>query len=81
MLQNEIYERARLARDARFDGQFYVGVRSTGIYCRPICPANAPKSENVTFFPSAAAAGEAARTALERYAKAIQLKPVEGWAA
>jgi len=59
MLQNEIYERARLARDARFDGQFYVGVRSTGIYCRPICPANAPKSENVRFFPSAAAAGEA----------------------
>lgn len=59
MLQNDIYERARLARDARFDGQFYVGVRSTGIYCRPICPANAPKSENVRFFPSAAAASEA----------------------
>jgi len=59
MLQNDIYERARLARDARFDGQFYIGVRSTGIYCRPICPANAPKSENVRFFPSAAAAGEA----------------------
>lgn len=59
MLQNEIYERARLARDARFDGQFYVGVSSTGIYCRPICPANAPKSENVSFFPSAAAASEA----------------------
>jgi AraC family transcriptional regulator of adaptative response / DNA-3-methyladenine glycosylase II len=59
MLQNDIYERARLARDARFDGQFYVGVRSTGIYCRPICPANAPKRENVRFFPSAAAASEA----------------------
>jgi AraC family transcriptional regulator of adaptative response / DNA-3-methyladenine glycosylase II len=59
MLQNDVYERARLARDARFDGQFYVGVSSTGIYCRPICPANAPKSENVTFFPSAAAASEA----------------------
>lgn len=59
MLQNEIYERARLARDARFDGQFFVGVRSTGIYCRPICPANAPKRENVRFFPSAAAASEA----------------------
>jgi len=59
MLQNEIYERARLARDARFDGQFYVGVSSTGIYCRPICPANAPKRENVSFYPSAAAAGEA----------------------
>ncbi len=59
MLQNEIYERARLSRDARFDGQFFVGVRTTGIYCRPICPANAPKSENVSFYPSAAAASEA----------------------
>lgn len=59
MLQNEIYERARLSRDTRFDGQFYIGVRTTGIYCRPICPANSPKSENVRFFPSAAAAGEA----------------------
>jgi len=59
MLQNEVYERARLARDARFDGQFFVGVKTTGIYCRPICPANAPKSENVEFYPSAAAAGEA----------------------
>ena len=59
MLQNEVYERARLSRDARFDGQFFVGVRTTGIYCRPICPANAPKSENVSFFPTAAAASEA----------------------
>lgn len=59
MQQHSIYERARLARDSRFDGQFYVGVITTGIYCRPICPANAPKSENVKFFPSAAAAGEA----------------------
>lgn len=59
MVENEIYERARLSRDARFDGQFYVGVRTTGIYCRPICPANAPKSENVSFYPSAAAAAEA----------------------
>ena len=59
MLNHEIYERARLSRDARFDGRFYVGVRTTGIYCRPICPAVSPKSENVTFYPSAAAAGEA----------------------
>jgi len=59
MFSNEVYERARLSRDARFDGQFFVGVRTTGIYCRPICPANAPKSENVSFFQSAAAAGEA----------------------
>ena len=59
MLQHEIYERARLSRDPRFDGQFFVAVRTTGIYCRPICPAVAPKSENVSFFPTAAAAGEA----------------------
>jgi len=59
MTQNEIFERARLSRDARFDGQFFVGVRTTGIYCRPICPANSPKSENVSFFRTAAAASEA----------------------
>jgi AraC family transcriptional regulator of adaptative response / DNA-3-methyladenine glycosylase II len=59
MTQEEIFERARKSRDARFDGRFYIGVRTTGIYCRPICPANSPKSENVTFFPTAAAAGEA----------------------
>lgn len=59
MLQHDIYERARLSRDSRFDGQFYVGVKTTGIYCRPICPANAPKKENVSFYPSAAAACEA----------------------
>ena len=59
MQQNDIYERARLSRDARFDGQFFIGVKTTGIYCRPICPAVAPKSRNVTFYSSAAAAGEA----------------------
>ena len=59
MNQHAVYERARLSRDRRFDGQFYVGVKTTGIYCRPICPAVPPKSENVTFYPSAAAAAEA----------------------
>jgi AraC family transcriptional regulator of adaptative response / DNA-3-methyladenine glycosylase II len=59
MSTNDIFERARLSRDARFDGKFFVGVRTTGIYCRPICPANAPKSENVSFYPTAAAASEA----------------------
>ncbi len=59
MQQHQIYERARLARDARFDGQFYIGVVTTGIYCRPICPANSPKTENVKFYPSAAAASDA----------------------
>ncbi len=54
-----ICERARLARDARFDGRFFIGVITTGIYCRPICPVAAPKEVNVRYFPSAAAAAEA----------------------
>jgi AraC family transcriptional regulator of adaptative response / DNA-3-methyladenine glycosylase II len=59
MYSKEICERARIARDSRFDGQFFVGVLTTGIYCRPICPAVSPKSENVSFYPSAASASEA----------------------
>ncbi len=43
-------------RDPRFDGRIFVGVTSTGIYCRPICPARTPKPENCRFFPTAAAA-------------------------
>ncbi|MGB5739180.1 MAG: Ada metal-binding domain-containing protein, partial [Woeseia sp.] len=58
-MHNEVFERARKARDPRFDGRFFIGVRTTGIYCRPICPAVTPKRENITFYPSAAAAGEA----------------------
>jgi AraC family transcriptional regulator of adaptative response / DNA-3-methyladenine glycosylase II len=50
---------ARLTRDARFDGRFFIGVRSTRIYCRPICPVRAAKEENVTYFLTAAAAAEA----------------------
>jgi AraC family transcriptional regulator of adaptative response / DNA-3-methyladenine glycosylase II len=48
--------RALRTRDARFDGRFFTGVVSTGIYCRPICPAPTPKLENCVFLPSAAAA-------------------------
>jgi AraC family transcriptional regulator of adaptative response / DNA-3-methyladenine glycosylase II len=51
--------RAFATRDARFDGQVFCGVKTTGIYCRPVCPARTPKPENVEFFPSAAAAQEA----------------------
>ena len=51
--------RALTTRDARFDGRLFVGVRTTGIYCRPICPARTPKRVNVRFFPTAAAAQEA----------------------
>ena len=48
--------RALSSRDASFDGRLFVGVITTGIYCRPICPARTPKPENCRFFPSAAAA-------------------------
>src|SRR5215831_8373924 len=48
--------RALAARDPRFDGVFFVGVTSTGIYCRPICPARTPKRTNCRFFNSAAQA-------------------------
>lgn len=41
---------ARMARDRRFDGRFYVAVKTTGIFCRPICPANLPKEENVEYY-------------------------------
>lgn len=58
-LDKEICDRARLARDPRFDGLFFTGVLSTGIYCRPICPARPPRPENIIYFPSAAAAAEA----------------------
>lgn len=51
--------RALSTRDARFDGRLFVGVRTTGIYCRPVCPARTPKREHVEFFPTAAAAHEA----------------------
>ncbi len=51
--------RALKSRDARFDGRLFVGITSTGIYCRPICPARSAKFENCRFFPSAAAAQEA----------------------
>jgi len=46
------------SRDARFDGQFFTAVLTTGIYCRPICPALTPRAENVRFFVSASAAEE-----------------------
>lgn len=55
-LDHDACYRALLTRDARFDGVFYTGVVSTGIYCRPICPATPPKPENCVFLPSAAAA-------------------------
>ncbi len=57
--QDRAWYAAFKAKDARFDGRFFVGVSSTGIYCRPVCPARMPKEENCTFYASAAAAEQA----------------------
>ena len=49
-------DRARLARDRTYDGRFFTGVHTTGIYCRPVCPVRPARSSNVSYYPSAAAA-------------------------
>ncbi len=59
LLDSDRYEDARQTRDARFDGRFFVGVLTTGIYCRPVCPVRVPKKENVNLYKSAAAAAAA----------------------
>ncbi|HVH05682.1 MAG TPA: Ada metal-binding domain-containing protein, partial [Myxococcota bacterium] len=59
MLERDACYRALRTRDARFDGRFFTCVRTTGIFCRPVCPARTPRLENCTFLPSAAAAQEA----------------------
>ncbi len=58
-LDHEACYRALSTRDARFDGRIFIAVRTTRVYCRPICPARTPKIENVTFFATASAAQEA----------------------
>ncbi len=58
--------RALASRDSRFDGQFIAGVHSTGIYCRPSCPAMTPHARNVSFYRTAAAAHEAGLRACKR---------------
>ena len=55
----QVCSRARLSRDARFDGKFFIGVLTSRVYCRSICPAPTAKEKNVRYFPSAAAAAEA----------------------
>lgn len=70
--------RAAQARDARFDGRFFTAVRTTGIYCRPICPARTPKFENVSFYPSVVEAQEAG------YRPCLRCRPeaspdLDGW--
>ncbi len=55
-MDKTLYQQARLSRDARFDGQFFIAVKTTGIFCRPICPAPAPKECNVEYFTTSIAA-------------------------
>src|SRR5262249_37277295 len=59
VLDRRACDRARVARDARFDGRFYTGVLTTRIYCRPTCPVKPAKSRNVVFFATAGAAERA----------------------
>ncbi|MGB8886105.1 MAG: AlkA N-terminal domain-containing protein [Candidatus Korobacteraceae bacterium] len=54
-----VCSRARLSRDPRFDGKFFIGALGSGVYCRPICPAPTCKEKNVRYYPTAAAAAEA----------------------
>ena len=56
-LDPNVCSRARLARDPRFDGRFFVAVLTTGVYCRPVCPVRAPMEKNVGYYPTAAAVG------------------------
>lgn len=58
-MNRRVLEQALKAKDPRFDGRFFIGVRTTGIYCRPVCPVKSPKLANVRYFPTAAAAAEA----------------------
>ena len=55
-LDERVLDRARLSRDPRFDGKFFIAVTSTGVYCRPICPVRSPKKTNIRYFATAAAA-------------------------
>lgn len=56
MLSFEDCNAARLRRDPRYDGRFFTAVKTTGIYCRPVCPAKQPLTRNVAYYPTAAAA-------------------------
>ncbi|MFH1467912.1 MAG: AlkA N-terminal domain-containing protein [Pseudomonadota bacterium] len=65
-LTHEACYRALVARDRRFDGRFFTGVRTTGVYCRPVCPARTPAARNCEFFACAAAAEAAGYRACRR---------------
>ena len=65
----EVCKRARLSRDPRFDGRFFLATVTTGIFCRPSCPKRLPREQNVRYFASAAAAAEA------RYRPCLRCRP------
>src|ERR1044072_6613364 len=75
MISHETCYQAVLTRDYRFDGKFFVTVKTTGVYCRPIWPAR-PKPENVVLFPDAASAAAAgARSCLRCRPECAPLSP------
>lgn len=78
LIDHQVFEKARRSRDPRFDGRFFVAVRTTGVYCRPICPVKLPKTENVTFFQTAAAATEAGYRPCLRCHQRHHLEPLPG---
>ncbi len=65
-MDDEQWYQAAISKDARFDGVFFIGVSSTGIYCRPSCPAITPKREHMRYYRTAAAAQEAGYRACKR---------------
>jgi AraC family transcriptional regulator of adaptative response / DNA-3-methyladenine glycosylase II len=65
-LDDAACERARLARDPGYDGRFFVAVKTTGIYCRPVCPAGPALAKNVRFFATAEEAKSAGFRACKR---------------
>lgn len=75
-METEVFWKAVTANDARFDGAFYLGVKTTGIYCRPSCRARTPKRENVTFFATWKAAEESGLRACLR-CKPKQMKTID----
>ena len=56
LLNPDEFEQARQARDPHFDGRVFIGVVTTGIYCRPVCPVRLPHKENIRLYSTAAAA-------------------------
>ena len=79
-LNDDICYHALKARDRRFDGRFYTAVLTTGIFCRPICPAVTPKRVNVQFYPSAEAAiAHGFRPCLRCRPEAPDHRPVPGF--